>query len=97
MSDTTPLRLVPPPADDRPTPAPALEPLLLSARDLAALLQMSLRSIRTLDRAGRLPSPLRLTRGCVRWKLSEIHDWIAGGCPPRQAWEARRDARKTSH
>ena len=60
MTDVSPLRLVTPPADDRPTPAPALEPLLLSARDLAVLLWLGLRTIRSTDAAGKLPAPVRI-------------------------------------
>jgi predicted DNA-binding transcriptional regulator AlpA len=96
VADILPLRTLPAadrPADDRPTPAPALEPLLVSAKSLAKLLGVSLRTIRAMDRAGRLPAPLRLSPGCVRWRYTEILGWLNGGCPTRQAWEARRDAR----
>jgi predicted DNA-binding transcriptional regulator AlpA len=98
MSDT-PLRLVTPPAEDRPaddnqpTPAPAVEPLLLSARDVAALLGVSLRTVRAMDSSGRIPEPIRITRGCVRWKLSEVRSWINAGAPDRATW-ARLRARK---
>ena len=92
MSDS-PLRLATPPADDRPTPAPALEPLLVSANELARLLGLSLRSIRAMDRAGRLPKPLRLGRRVV-WRYGELRDWIGCGAPDRQTWARLRDARK---
>jgi len=88
MADS-PLRLVTPPADDRPTPAPALEPLLLSARDLAALLRLSVRSIRSLDTAGRLPKPLRIG-GRVFWRFAEVLAWIDSGAPDRASWERVR-------
>ena len=93
MSDT-PLRFAALPADDRPTPASALEPLLLSARDLTVVLRLSLRTIRSMDAAGRLPEPLRLSPGCVRWKFSEIRDWVNAGCPTREVWAARRASHK---
>ena len=83
-----------PPADDRPTPAPAPEPLLLSARDLAAMLRLGLRTIRSLDSAGRLPRPLRITPGCVRWRYDEIRAWLDAGAPCRQVWARLRAARK---
>ena len=91
MADT-PLRLVTSPAEDRPTPAPAVEPLLATARDLAAMLRLSLRTIRLMDRAGKLPEPLRVG-GSVRWRLDEIRAWVAGGCPDRATWARIRDAR----
>ena len=77
-----------PPAD---VAGPA--PLLVDARSLAALLGVSLRTIRALDAGGKLPRPIRLTRGCVRWKLSEIHDWINAGAPDRATWARIRAAR----
>jgi len=92
MSDT-PLRslsAVDPPADPA---GPALVPLLLSANDLAKLLGLSLRSIRNLDSAGKLPRPLRVG-GSVRWRRAEIFSWIDSGCPNRETWAARRAARK---
>ena len=90
-----PLRLAALPADDRPADGnrPAVEPLLVSANDLAKLLRLSLRSIRGMDRAGKLPKPLRVG-GSVRWKLAEIRSWIDSGCPTREVWEARRASRK---
>jgi predicted DNA-binding transcriptional regulator AlpA len=94
MNDAFPLRVVALPAADRPTPASALEPLLLSARDVAALLRLSLRTIRSMDAAGRLPEPLRLSPGCVRWKFSEIRDWVNFGAPDRETWARIRGARK---
>jgi excisionase family DNA binding protein len=86
MSDALALHLpAPPTADDRPTPAQAVEPLLLSARDLAALLRLGLRTVRTMDAAGKLPAPVRVG-GSVRWRVSEIHAWLDAGCPDRQTW-----------
>jgi predicted DNA-binding transcriptional regulator AlpA len=78
-----------PPADGN---RPTVEPLLLSARDLAAMLRLGLRTVRSMDAAGKLPAPMRIG-GCVRWKFSEILDWINAGCPSREVWEARRATR----
>jgi prophage regulatory protein len=90
----TPLRLGTPPADP---PAdgnrPAVEPLLLSARDLAGLLGAGVRTIRSWDASGRIPAPLRLSPGCVRWRRDEIRLWVDSGCPSREVWEARRASR----
>jgi predicted DNA-binding transcriptional regulator AlpA len=93
MNDVLPLRFVTPSVDDPgPTPKPALEPMLVSASDLTVLLKLSLRTIRSMDRAGRLPKPIRLG-GSIRWRRDEICSWIDSGCPPREVWEARRAAR----
>ena len=85
MPDILPLCPVPPPAD----PAP----LLADAKHLAALLSIGLRTLRTHDRAGKLPQPLRIG-GRVVWRLEEIRAWLNAGAPDRKTWNARRAARK---
>jgi len=84
-------------AADRPTAAPAsapaVGPLLLTARDLAALLQLALRTVRGLDAAGKLPAPVRIG-GSVRWRSDELRAWLDAGCPNRETWARIRDARK---
>jgi predicted DNA-binding transcriptional regulator AlpA len=93
MSDVLPLRPYTLPAEDRPKSAPALEPMLLSARDLAAMLGVGLRTLRAMDTGGRIPAPLRLSPGCVRWRLDEIRSWLRAGAPDRATWLRLRDAR----
>ena len=92
MSDVLSLR---PPhlPGDQPTSAPVVEPLLLSARDLAAILRFGLRTIRSMDAAGKLPAPIRIG-GSVRWRLDELRAWLDAGCPDRETWTRIRDARK---
>ena len=68
-----------------PTPAP----LAVSAKQLAAMLGVSLRTIRAMDTGGKLPRPIRLGR-CVRWNLTELQRWIDAGAPPRIQWEAMK-------
>jgi predicted DNA-binding transcriptional regulator AlpA len=55
------------------------QPLLITARKLAQLLEISPRTLWRLKSAGRLPAPVRLG-GAVRWRLDEVRAWIAGGC-----------------
>jgi predicted DNA-binding transcriptional regulator AlpA len=43
--------------------------------------------------AGRLLRPISFGT-TLRWRLTEVHDWIAAGCPPRDEWEAVRGARR---
>jgi excisionase family DNA binding protein len=54
-------------------------PLLITAAELARLLQVSTRTLWRLRSAGELPEAVRLG-GAVRWRLDEIKKWIAGGC-----------------
>jgi predicted DNA-binding transcriptional regulator AlpA len=57
------------------------EPLLVTALELARLLHVSLRTLWRLSSASLIPEPVRLG-GTVRWRLDEIKNWIAAGCPP---------------
>ena len=87
MADTIPLRLVaegPPPA--RPEAQP---PLVADARSLARLLCAGVRTVRTWDAAGKLPTPLRIG-GRVVWRVDEVRAWLDAGAPDRATWEARK-------
>lgn len=64
---------------------------LLNVRQVGELLGLSTRQIWKLSSIGQLPAPVRIARS-VRWRASELHDWIAGGCPNRERWEALRKA-----
>lgn len=44
---------------------------------------------------GKTPAEVRIG-GMVRWRKSEIQDWIAAGCPPREKWEAINKGASTS-
>lgn len=67
-------------------PPEASEPLLITAAELARLLKISTRTLWRLQSAGRLPEPVRFG-GAVRWRLEEVRNWIAEGCPDEQARE----------
>ncbi len=69
------------------------QPLAIRAKELAALLGVSLRQVWRLSSSGKLPKPLRLG-GSVRWSLKEIEAFVEAGCPDRQSWEAMRKAEK---
>jgi predicted DNA-binding transcriptional regulator AlpA len=79
MLDTIPIR-------------PTTEPLVVNAILLAKLLGKSVRTIRTLDAAGKLPVPLRIAG--VVWRVSEINEWLAAGAPSRAVWVARTATRQ---
>ena len=65
--------------------------LAFSATELADRFSVSLRHIRRMDSAGKLPRPVRIG-ACVRWSLSEIEAWLAAGAPDRRAWERIKGA-----
>ena len=67
-------------------------PLAFSAAELARRLDVSLRHLRRLDSAAKLPKPIRLGRS-VRWPVTEIESWLDAGAPDRQRWEAMKGNR----
>ncbi|MCC7083662.1 MAG: helix-turn-helix domain-containing protein [Pirellulales bacterium] len=62
--------------------------LLVTAKQAAQLCGKSLRTWRTWDSAGLIPQPVRIGRSTL-WRIDELREWIAAGCPRRQEWEAR--------
>jgi len=64
--------------------------LTITAKELALVLGISPRQVWRLNAMGKLPKPIRLG-GSVRWKISEIADWIDSDCPDLQTWEAIKE------
>ena len=56
---------------------------LLDAQSVAKFCGCSARTVRRLADAGRMPRPIKLG-SLVRWRRSELADWIASGCPTQQ-------------
>jgi len=57
------------------------EQILIAADQLARLLDISTRSVWRLLQSGELIEPIRLG-GSVRWRLADVKQWVAEGCPP---------------
>jgi excisionase family DNA binding protein len=53
---------------------------LLTIEDVAALLKCTHYTVRRKVDARRMPMPLRID-GMVRWRRSDLDQWIADGCP----------------
>lgn len=53
--------------------------VLITARQLAAWLKISKRSLYRMRSAGQLPEPIRL-RGAVRWRAADIEAWLTASC-----------------
>ena len=62
---------------------------LLTAKDVAGILSVSLRHLWRLDAEHRLPKPVRMGK-CVRWLADDIEQWLRIGCPSRAVFERRR-------
>jgi predicted DNA-binding transcriptional regulator AlpA len=63
--------------------------LLLTAREAAALCSRTLRTWRSWDAAGVIPRPVHIGRSTL-WRVDELREWVAAGCPRRQEWESRQ-------
>jgi prophage regulatory protein len=53
---------------------------LLTAAEAAAMAGVAKRSWWRYVSSGKAPAPVRLG-GAVRWRRSELGEWIAAGCP----------------
>ena len=58
-----------------PTDRPVLPKLLLTVREVAAVVSVSERMIRGMVASGRFPRPLRIGRS-VRWRASDVATWV---------------------
>ena len=67
---------------------------LLSAKALAKILATSVRSIWRYRSSGRLPKPVQVGQGAIRWRQSDIEKWISWGCCSRREFIARRKTEK---
>ena len=65
--------------------APA-ESVLIDVEQVAAILRCSTRHVYRLADAAKMPRPLKLG-ALVRWRRSELLDWIDASCPPHHTWQ----------
>jgi excisionase family DNA binding protein len=59
---------------------------LLTAKQVAELLNVGRSRIYTMRSCGQIPLSIALG-GSVRWNKRELLDWIQEGCPPLRKWE----------
>ena len=67
-------------------------PLLVNATEAAAIVGVNRVTWWGLDRSGRCPRPIILTRRPM-WRADELRRWVDADCPSRAVWEARRGNR----
>lgn len=65
---------------------------LLTIKDIARLTKISERALRRWDSSGKMPRPIRRGQRIVRWPADVIEQWIVGGMPDRERFEAMREA-----
>jgi len=63
--------------------------MAVNAKELAKMLGVSLRHIRRMDAAGKLPRPVTIGH-TKRWLVAEIGEWLEAGAPDRAAWEQNK-------
>lgn len=63
---------------------------LLTAKSLGAMLSLSARSVWRLRSAQKLPNPVKVG-GAIRWRLSDIEQWMSMDCPNRKEFETFGD------
>lgn len=68
---------------------------MLNVTDLSSCLRISVRQCWRMSKQGLLPAPLKIGR-CVRWRLSEISEWLQAGSPTRDQWEAMRPEKQVT-
>jgi predicted DNA-binding transcriptional regulator AlpA len=75
-----------------PSAADNLQPILVDARKAAFMLGISRAGFLRLRASGRTPQPLKLGTRAL-WRVDEIREWVAAGCPPLHRWEVLYKAR----
>ncbi|GMW00517.1 MAG: hypothetical protein AMXMBFR84_16540 [Candidatus Hydrogenedentota bacterium] len=63
--------------------------LLWTAKDVAQACSISTRQVFRMRDKGAMPRPIRIG-GAVRWRIAEIEQWIADGCPDVRTTRPRR-------
>ncbi len=59
--------------------AEVTQPVVVTAAQLAIMLQVSKRTLWRMRSAGTLPSPMRVG-GIVRWRLDDVTKWLSESC-----------------
>lgn len=50
--------------------------VLLTRQQVEKMLGIRRSTVYKLMRQGKLPEPIQITPGCVRWRKAELEDWI---------------------
>ncbi|MCZ2342747.1 MAG: helix-turn-helix domain-containing protein [Bacteroidales bacterium] len=73
---------------------PEVEPLLIGVETVAKMTGYSRRTVEKWLAMDALPPPVKLPgpgkRRSLRWRKSDIEEWIDAGCPTAKVWAARK-------
>lgn len=64
---------------------------LLTAREVGEMLSLSKRQIFRMRSSGLICPPVKVGTGAIRWRQSDIEDWIAMGCCSSKEFRARKE------
>jgi prophage regulatory protein len=86
MSSSTDMAREHEPKGVRPLEGTNTTPLLLTAEQVAHLIQISPRTLWRLVSSKQIVGPMKIG-GATRWPRSAVEQWIAAGCPAMTARE----------
>lgn len=67
--------------------------ILITAQAVGAKLSLSKRAVFRMRSVGLICSPVKVGVGAIRWRESDIDQWIAMGCPSKKEFEARMESK----
>ena len=62
-------------------PMPSNMPTLITNKDLAGIMQISVRHLHRLKSRGEVIEPVKIGK-LTRWNLEQVEQWIQNGCQP---------------
>ena len=66
---------------------------LLTAKAVGERLSLSKRAVFRMRSAGLICAPVKVGAGAIRWRSSDIEQWISLGCPSKCEFEAIQQAK----
>lgn len=65
---------------------------LWDAKTVGQRLSLSKRAIFRMRSAGLICAPLKVGQGAIRWRRTDIEQWISLGCPSQKDFLARKES-----
>lgn len=70
-------RMIAPPSPTQGNSSPAQMSSLATAKEVAAFVQTSVRTLRRLTLSGRFPGPVRVGKRAIRWRKEDVEAWAS--------------------
>ena len=67
---------------------------LLTAQAVGTKLSLSKRAVFRMRSAGLICAPVKVGRGAIRWRQSDIEQWILMGCCGQKEFQARKESQE---